>query len=56
MNIKLLTEHHLDFISFKGDRTGSYEYTLVEMTHCWKSHVTAQIKMSVLIKWTGGQG
>ena len=43
MNIKLLTEHHLDFISLKGGRTGSFESTLVEMTHCWKSHVAAYI-------------
>ena len=35
---KLLTEHHSDFLSFKGGCTGSYESTLVKMLHCWKSH------------------
>ena len=43
MSVKLLTEHHLEFLSLKGGCTGSYESTLVKMAHCWKSHVTAQI-------------
>ena len=43
MNVKLLTEHHLEFLSLKGGCTGSSESTLVKMPHCWKSHVTAQI-------------
>ena len=42
MSVKLLTEHHLEFLSVKGDCTGSSESTLVKMPHCWKSHVTAQ--------------
>ena len=42
MTVKLLTERHLEFLSLKGDYTGSYESTLVKMPHCWKSHVTAQ--------------
>ena len=41
--IKLLTEHHLEFISLKGGCTGSSESTLVKKPHCWKSHVTAQM-------------
>ena len=41
--VKLLTEHHLEFLSFKGGCTGSSEFTLVKMPHCWKSRVTAQI-------------
>ena len=41
----LLTEHHLEFLRFKGGCTGSSETTLVKMTHCWKSHVAAQIKI-----------
>ena len=45
MSVKLLTEHHLDFISLKGGCTGSSEYTLVKMPHCWKSHVTAHIQI-----------
>ena len=42
MSVKLLTEHHLEFLSLKGGRTGSSESTLVKMPHCWKSHVIAQ--------------
>ena len=44
MTVKLLTEHHLKFLSLKRDCTGSSESTLVKMPHCWKSHVTAQIE------------
>ena len=43
MNIKLLTEHHLEFLSLKGGCTGSAESTFVKMPHCWKSHATAQM-------------
>ena len=43
MSVKLLTEHHLEFLSLKGGCTGSSESTLVKMPHCWKSHVTAHI-------------
>ena len=43
MSVKLLTEHHLEFLSLKGGCTGSSESTLVKMPHCWKSHVTAQL-------------
>ena len=37
MNVKLLTEHHLGFLRLKGGCTGSSEFTLVKMPHCWKS-------------------
>ena len=43
MIVKLLTVHHLEFLSLKGGCTGSYESTLVIMSNCWKSHVTAEI-------------
>ena len=43
MIVKLLTEHHLEFLSLKGGSRGSSESTLVRMSHCWKSHATAQI-------------
>ena len=43
MTGKLLTEHHLEFLSLKRECTGSSESTLVKMCHCWESHVTAQI-------------
>ena len=44
MSVKLLTEHHLEFLSLKGGCTGLPESTYVTMPHCWKSHVAAQIK------------
>ena len=43
MGVKLLTEHHFEFLSLIGGCTGSSESTLVNMPHCWKSHVAAQI-------------
>ena len=43
MTVKLLTEHHLEFLSLKGGSTGSSEPTHVKMPHCWKSHVVAQM-------------
>ena len=42
MSVKLLTKHHLEFLSLNGGYTGSFESTLVEMPHCWKAHVMAQ--------------
>ena len=39
MIVKLLAEHHLEFLSLKGGCRGSSESTLVKMSHCWKSHV-----------------
>ena len=41
MIVKLLTQHHLEFLSLKGGCRGSPESTLVKMSNCWKSHVTA---------------
>ena len=41
MIVKLLPEHHLEFLSLKGGCTGSSESTLVKMPHCWKSHALA---------------
>ena len=43
MIVKLLTEHHLEFLSLKGGCIGSSESTHVKMPHCWKSRVAAQI-------------
>ena len=43
MSVKLLTEHHLEFLSLKIGCAGSFECTLVKMPHCWKSHVAAQL-------------
>ena len=43
MIVKLLTEHHLEFLSLKGGCRGSSEATLVKKSNCWKSHAAAQI-------------
>ena len=43
MIVKLLTEHHLEFLSLTGGCRGSSESTHVKMPHCWKSHATAQM-------------
>ena len=43
MSVKLLTEHHLEFLCLKGCCTCWSESTLVKMPHCWKSHVMAQM-------------
>ena len=43
MTVKLLTEHQMEFLSLKGGCTGWSESTLVKVSHCWKSHVQAQI-------------
>ena len=43
MIVKLLTKHHLEFLSLKGGFRGSSESTLVKMPHCLKSHVRAHI-------------
>ena len=50
LTAKLLTEHHLEFLSLKEGCTGSFESTdstHVKMTHCWKSHVTAHIQFTI---------
>ena len=38
MIVKLLTEHHLEFVSLKGGCRGSSESTHAKLPHCWKSH------------------
>ena len=48
MIVKLLTEHHLDFLSLKEGCRGSSKSTHVKMRYCWKSGVMAQ--MSLIIK------
>ena len=47
MIVKLLTEHHLEFLSLKGGSRGSSESTLVKMSNCWKSHVAAHLENGV---------
>ena len=43
MIVKLLTEHHLEFLSLKGGFRGSSESSLVKMSNCLKSHAVAQL-------------
>ena len=43
MIVKLMTEHHLEFLSLKEGCTGSPESTLIKNPHCWKSHAAAHI-------------
>ena len=47
MIVKLLTEHHLEFLGLKGGFRGSSESTLVKMSNCWKSHAAAHLLTSV---------
>ena len=48
MNVKLLTEHHLQFLSLKGGCRGLSESTLVKMSNCWKSHAAALLSLKPL--------
>ena len=41
--VKLLTGHHLEFLSLKGGCTGSSESIHVKTPHCWKSYIAAQL-------------
>ena len=50
MTVKLLTEQHLEFLRLNGGCTGSSESSLVKMQHCWKSHVTAHLKLHLSVK------
>ena len=43
MIVKVLSEHHLEFLSLKGGCRGSSESTLVKMSNCWKSRALALI-------------
>ena len=46
MIVKLLTEHHLEFLSLKGGCTSSSVSTHVKIPNCWKSHVTSHLMLS----------
>ena len=41
MIVKLLIEHHLEFLSLTGGSTCSSESTLVKISNCWKKRVMA---------------
>ena len=47
MTVKLLTEHHLEFLSLKGGCSGWPESTHVKIPHCLKSHVAAHINNEI---------
>ena len=47
MIIKLLTGHHLEFLSLKGGCKGLSESNFFKMPYCWKSHVAAQILSAI---------
>ena len=49
MIVKLLTEHHLEFLGLKGGCTGLSKSTHVKLPHCWKSHALAQIFNMVIV-------
>ena len=49
MIVKLLIEHHLEFLSLKGGCAGSSESTLVKMSNYWKSHAAALFNLVYLI-------
>ena len=49
MSVKLLTEHHLVFLSLTGGCRGSCESTLVKMSNCWKSPATAHFSLFYFI-------
>ena len=49
MIVKLLTEHHLAFLSLKGGCTGSSESILVKMSNCWKSRAGAHLISRCLV-------
>ena len=53
MSVKLLTEHHLEFLSFKGGCTGSPESTHVKMVHCVKSRALAHVLLYIYTLDTG---
>ena len=53
MSIKLLTEHHLEFLSLKGGCTDLSESIYVKLPHCWKSHVVAHLLITIIVAADG---
>ena len=43
VELHVLTEHHLEFLSLKGDCKDSPESTHAKIPHGWKSHVAAHL-------------
>ena len=50
MIVKLLTEHHLEFLSLKGGCRDSSQSSQVKIPHCWKSHAAAQIRTQMPLR------
>ena len=48
MSVKLLAEHHMEFLGLKAGCTGSSVSTLAEMPDCWKSYVAVHLALLVL--------
>ena len=46
ISVKLQVENHLEFLRLKRGCTGSSEYTLVKIPHCWKSFITGEMLAS----------
>ena len=46
LSVKLLTKHHLEFLSLNGGCTGLFESIHVKLPHCWKSHASAHLVLS----------
>ena len=51
MIVKLLTEHHLEFLGLKGGCRGSSKSTLVKMSNCWKSHAADHLLFIIQSVW-----
>ena len=50
MIVKLLTKHHLEFLSLNEGGRGSSKSTLVKMSNCWKFHAAAHLEVGKPIK------
>ena len=51
MIIKLLTEHHLEFLSLKGGCRGSSESTLVKMSNCCLKFLSCMLGRIMLFRY-----
>ena len=43
MTLRLLIEHHLEFLRLKDGCTGSFEFYTCQIPHCWKSYNAAHL-------------
>ena len=48
MSVKLLTEHHFEFLSLKGGCRGLSESTHVKMAHCFEISCTGSFTISAV--------